>query len=364
MKRVRINAGQVGLVFKKGDYQRLISAGMHWLAFGETVERYALSQAFNPKHDLNLLLQDEALSTALILIEVADYEIALQYEFDNFKEVLGPGRYVFWKGLIEYNFIKVDLSKVKITESISRTVLKRAALLHYIRVYSVAPNEKGLLFIGGKYEGVLEQGEYFYWKNSTPIEVLKADMRTRQMELNGQEVLTSDKAALRINFNAQYKVTAIEKALLDNKDYEKQLYTLIQMALRAYVGSLSLDELLASKEAVAEHVLIAVKENAAKLGVKVTESGIRDIILPGEVKEIMSQVLVAEKKAQANVINRREETASTRSMLNSAKLMTDNPMLFKLKEMEYTEKIAERINSISLSGGNQVVDQLREIFSR
>jgi len=73
---------------------------------------------------------------------------------------------------------------------------------------------------------------------------------------------------------------------------------------------------------------------------------------------------VAEKKAQANVITRREETASTRSLLNTAKLMEDNPMLFKLKEMEYTEKIAEKINSISLSGGNQVVDQLKEIFSR
>ena len=106
-----------------------------------------------------------------------------------------------------------------------------------------------------------------------------------------------------------------------------------------------------------------ISEKAEALGLMLYDHGIKDIILPGEVREIMNQVLIAEKKAQANVITRREETASTRSLLNTAKLMEDNQMLFKLKEMEYVEKIAERINNISLSGGKQVVDQLKDIFS-
>jgi hypothetical protein len=87
-------------------------------------------------------------------------------------------------------------------------------------------------------------------------------------------------------------------------------------------------------------------------------------VLPGDVKEIMNQVLVAEKRAQANVIMRREETASTRSLLNTAKLMEENAMLFKLKEMEYVEKIAEKIQTIQLSGGGQLVDQLKQLFVR
>jgi len=37
-------------------------------------------------------------------------------------------------------------------------------------------------------------------------------------------------------------------------------------------------------------------------------------------------------------------------------------MLFKLKEMEYVEKIAERINNISISGNGQIVDQLKQLF--
>lgn len=80
-------------------------------------------------------------------------------------------------------------------------------------------------------------------------------------------------------------------------------------------------------------------------------------------KEIMNQVLVAEKRAQANTIMRREETASTRSLLNTAKLMEENAMLWKLKEMEYVEKIAEKISTISVNGNGKLVEQLKELFT-
>lgn len=91
--------------------------------------------------------------------------------------------------------------------------------------------------------------------------------------------------------------------------------------------------------------------------------GIKDIILPGDVKNILNQVLIAEKQAQANVIMRREETASTPSLLNTAKLMENNEMLFKLKEMGCVEKIADKIQDISLYGGGHMIDKLKDIFS-
>ena len=109
-------------------------------------------------------------------------------------------------------------------------------------------------------------------------------------------------------------------------------------------------------------VLESTINKAEELGIKLANGGVKDIILSGEIKDIMNQVLIAEKKAQANMITRREETASTRSLLNTAKLMEDNAMLYKLKEMEYVEKIAEKINTISLSGSGQIVDQLKQIF--
>jgi regulator of protease activity HflC (stomatin/prohibitin superfamily) len=363
MKKVRINAGFAGLVFRFSNFRKAIPEGTYWLPPASKVMTYDMSKPFFPPVALDVLLRDEKLKEMLILVEVKDNEIVLQFENGIFKNVLSPGRYTFWKGLTDYGFVKADLSKFEITEDIPLGVLQQGDVLNYIRVFVVESFERGLLFVNAKFEKILETGVFYFWKNAVPISVMKADLRQMQMEVTGQEILTRDKAALRINFNTSYKVVDIEKALIENKDFEKQLYILMQLALREFVGTLSLDELLENKQAVAEYVFDAISEKAGALGVQVIGCGLKDIILPGEVKDIMNQVLVAQKQAQANTITRREETASTRSLLNTAKLMEENEMLFKLKEMEYVEKIADKINTISLSGGNQVVDQLKAIFS-
>jgi hypothetical protein len=363
MKRIRINTGKIGLVFSDGNYKRVVTEGSYWLLFNEQVFVYDMTKPFHPSVDLNILLRDETLAALLTIAEVRDNEIAFLYENGNFKCVLTAGKYAYWKGVTDYAFVKADLSKIEITEAIDiNTLMRKEVLQSYVRIFTVEAYERGILLIDGKFSRILETGIYYFWRNAVVVSVLKADLRQLQLEISGQEILTRDKSALRINFYAQYKVVDIIRALTDTKDYEKQLYVLIQLALREIAGTLTLDELLEKKESIATYVLAALKDKAQNLGVELKDCGVRDIILPGEVKEIMNQVLVAQKKAEANVIMRREETASTRSLLNTAKLMEENIMLFKLKEMEYVEKIADKINTISLSGGNQIIDQLKDIF--
>ncbi len=357
-----INAYTVGLIFKNGSYHRMITNGTFWIFPGEKVMEYDMSKAFVAPCELNILLKDEKLTSLLEVVEVKDHQIVLQFENKRFKTVLTPGRYAFWKGVVAYEYTVADLSKPEITEGLDKMLLMRPELISYIRVYTVESYEKGLMFVEGTFVKVLEPGTYYFWKNPVVIAVLKADMRQLQMEVSGQELLTKDKAAIRINFQTQYKVKHVEKALVDNKDFEKQLYVLLQLAIRAFVGTFTLDELLDRKESAAPVIVETLKEKAEQLGVELGTAGIRDIILPGDVKEIMNQVLIAEKKAQANTIMRREETASTRSLLNTAKLMEENEMLYKLKEMEYVEKIADKINSLSLGGNTQLVEQLKQLF--
>lgn len=362
MKKVKVNSRQVALVFKNGEYLKMLLTGSYWFWKNEDVYIYDIFQQFAPPIELSFLLQDEQLADLLQVIEVSDNEIALQYENDLLKAVLTAGRYAFWKSVVKQEFIKADISQIEIADNIDRSLLAKAPLNAWVRNAEVQSFEKALLFVEGKYIKVMEPGVYYWWKNSIPVHVGKVDMRQQQLEVNGQEILTKDKAALRINAWAQYKVADIEKALLQNKDYDKQLYVAFQLALREYIAGFSFDELLEKKEAIAPFILQQVKEKAEALGVEVNGFGIRDIILPGDVKEIMNQVLIAEKKAQANTIMRREETASTRSLLNTAKLMEDNAMLWKLKEMEYVEKIADKISNISVSGNGVLIEQLKQIF--
>jgi len=92
---------------------------------------------------------------------------------------------------------------------------------------------------------------------------------------------------------------------------------------------------------------------------------VKDIILPGDIRELMNRVIEAEKTAQANVIKRREETAATRSLLNTAKLMEDNPVLLRLKELEALEKVSEKVGNVIVGNGmDGVLDDLVRIKPR
>jgi regulator of protease activity HflC (stomatin/prohibitin superfamily) len=167
---------------------------------------------------------------------------------------------------------------------------------------------------------------------------------------------------LRLNFVCHYRITDPLK-VTGIKSLEEQLYILLQLILREYVGALKLDELLQKKHELGSFVLQKFKEKSDSFGVEFIFAGVKDIILPGDIKEILNTVLIAEKKAQANVITRREEIASTRSLLNTAKLMEENRTLYRLKELEYLEKICEKIGNVSLTGGGSLIEQLNMLLS-
>ena len=119
------------------------------------------------------------------------------------------------------------------------------------------------------------------------------------------------------------------------------LYREAQLALRAVVGARELDTFLTDKDAVGQG---AGGDRCAAapsdLGLEIVSVGIRDVILPGEMKDLMNKVTEAKKAAEANLIARREETAAMRSQANTAKLLADNPTLMRLRELEVLEKVA------------------------
>ncbi|KRD12671.1 peptidase [Flavobacterium sp. Root901] len=362
IKRIKIEGYQVGLVFENRKLVKVVEEGWYWIFGDKNVMIYDMNAIFHAPFELNILLQNEVLASMLEVVEVADNEIVLHFVNGNFKGTLTPGRHPFWKGIVKNEFKKADLSKIEITEGIPVNLLEHNQLKYFVRKFIVASNDKALLFVNGTFVKELKSGTHYFWNNSITIEVKTIDMRQQQVEISGQELLTKDKAGLRINFFVKYQVVDIMKALIENKDFEKQLYVLMQLALRAFIGGLTLDELLSKKDTIATEILAEVTSKTNDLGLVIFDAGIRDVILPGDMKEIMNQVLVAEKKAQANSIMRREETAATRSLLNTAKLMEENEMLWKLKEMEYVEKIADRIGEITISGSGNVISQLKEIF--
>jgi len=123
-------------------------------------------------------------------------------------------------------------------------------------------------------------------------------------------------------------------------DARQALYREAQLALRAVVGARDLDAFLTDKDTIAREVNEQIRGRAGELGLEVVTVGVRDVILPGDMKDLMNKVMEAKKAAEANLIARREETAAMRSQANTAKLLADNPTLMRLRELEVLEKVA------------------------
>jgi hypothetical protein len=64
-----------------------------------------------------------------------------------------------------------------------------------------------------------------------------------------------------------------------------------------------------------------------------------------------NRVIEAEKEAAANVILRREETAATRSLANTARVIAEQPVLLRLKELDALKEIASRIHEVRVVVG-------------
>ncbi len=171
------------------------------------------------------------------------------------------------------------------------------------------------------------------------------------MEVNGQEILTKDRVGLRINLSATWQVADARKVCEELADHSDFLYRELQLALRAVVSTQTLDELLADKNRLNRQIQELVDSKVGEYGIQLKTVGARDIVLPGEMKTILAQVVEAEKRAEANLIKRREETQATRSLHNTAKVMKGNPTLLRLKELEVLEKITSQINTLNVYGG-------------
>jgi len=299
------------------------------------------------------------------VFEMADTEVGLVYKDNKLASVLAPGsRQLYWRGLTNVHVEREDISKLfKVRQDLLTKIIRprEAGLLEafqsHLYVVQVNDTEVGLLTVNGELLETLAAGVHAYWTFNRHITVERVDLRVQTMEVSGQEVLTSDKVSIRANLSATYQIVDAVKAHSTLAKTDDFLYRELQFGLRQAIGTRNLEALLSDKAQLDGVVMDYVKTRISDYGLGLIGVGIKDLILPGEMKTILNQVVEAEKSAQANVIRRREETAATRSLLNTAKLMDDHPILLRMKELEALEKVSSKIDRLTVFGGLEGVLQ-------
>jgi len=364
MKRVVIAQHERGLYLKNRSIKRVLEPGIYWmfdLLARKQVEVYDISKPeFNHAYEGIIVKDNKPLCEKYFqVIELGDHEVGYVYKDGKLVSVLAPAtRQLYWKGPVE---VKVEVQNIEKDYEVaqdkvsliaySRLGIVGSKILEAVLPVQVADQHVALLFVDGELVKTLKAGLYVFWKYNRKVTVESVDTRLQSMEVSGQEILTKDKVSLRVNLSATYKITDPVKSRSELVSVVDFLYRELQFAIREAIGTRQLDVLLANKGELDQVISETVKDKVSEYGVFVQGVGVKDIILPGDMKDILNRVVETEKAAQANVIKRREETAATRSLLNTARLMEDNPVLLRLKELESLEKVTEKIDRLTVFGG-------------
>ena len=343
LKRIKIRSYEMGLVFRDREFHGLLAAGTHWLLdlLGRLrVEIVSKRDPWLVHEKLDVIVKSGALAGRAEVLDLKDHERALVWLDGRFSHILPPGLYAWWTGQKDVRVEVLDARIVRFEHKDLKVIAGTVSARQLLDICDVQRDRVGVLFIDGRYEGTLPPGRYAFWKGAADARVVEVDERETTADVSGQEIMTADKVTLRVNANVTYRIVDARKAVSAADDARASLYREAQLALRAVIGARELDAFLAAKEAIGQEIEQALRTRAAELGLAIASVGIRDVILPGEMKDLMNKVTEAKKAAEANLISRREETAAIRSQANTAKLLADNPTLMRLRELEVLEKIA------------------------
>jgi regulator of protease activity HflC (stomatin/prohibitin superfamily) len=182
--------------------------------------------------------------------------------------------------------------------------------------FLIKDTHRGLLYLDGAFQRVLGAGRHDFtaplmtrlFGRPVAVEVVMVDMRSRELVIKGQEILTADKVALRVSIVVQFGVNDPKAAMHAVENFEDRLYSDVQLAARRSLARMTLEEILTNRTRLSSEILEDVKETAAGYGVSIGRADVRDLSFPGNVQEVMNRVLTAERQSQAQLVEARTKS--------------------------------------------------------
>src|SRR5689334_8281936 len=173
---------------------------------------------------------------------------------------------------------------------------------------------RGLRYVDGRFDQVLEPGRYdlprrrAFQRRVPRVVVVPIDVRERELNIKGQEILTADKVAVRVNIITHFRVVDPVAAIEQVADYGDRVYSDVQLAARRSLATMTLEAILTNRNQLSEDILRDVEGISAGYGVRIIRADVKDLVFPGNLQEIMNRVLTAQRMAEAQMVEARTRT--------------------------------------------------------
>ncbi|MBL8953553.1 MAG: slipin family protein, partial [Myxococcaceae bacterium] len=340
--KIQIAVNERGFVLRDGVPVEYLATGSHRVSswFRDVrVEKVSTARLTAELDEQRLKLVP---AEDLKLVEVGELQRAVVFHKGVPALWLKAGTHQVWtvdrtlsretgKGVAQVRVELFDVSGVE-TKPLRDELKALAPSSDYVE--TMAPDGAVVLrWVDGKLDAELGAGRHAAWTVANKVQFATIDLKERMLHVTGQEVMTKDRLTLRLNVTAAFKVIDAKRLATVARAPDDVLYLALQLSAREAVAGRTLDELLSSREELGVQLAAAVRSRAEVVGMQLIELGLKDVVLPGDMKELLNKVLQAQKEAEANVILRREETAATRSLAQTAKVLAENPLLVRLKEL-------------------------------
>lgn len=206
--------------------------------------------------------------------------------------------------------------------------------------------QRGVKFTFGKFTSVMEPGWRIVWPVIQSYQ--KVDVRTKAVDVPDQNTITKDNVSVRVNAVIYYKVSDAEKAIIEVEDFRYAISQYAQTTMRNIVGEVTLDELLSSRDKIAERIREIVDKETDAWGLKVQNVELKDVSLPGEMERTIGKQAEAEREKRAVIINSEGELAASQNLAKAAEILASTPGALHLRTLQ-------SINDMSSDQSNTVV---------
>jgi regulator of protease activity HflC (stomatin/prohibitin superfamily) len=289
---VKIGANERGLRFVGKEFRGVLRPGWHVAfdpLFRARVDVVSVREPWLVHRDLEVIARSGALGIEACVLDLAQHERALVWIDGRFAGIRTPGLSAVWTVFHKVRIEVVDARALRFEHPELAMILSQPGVEAALETINVEAGFVALLFVNGRLRDTLAPGGHAYWRGLGRVKALHVDLREQVADVAGQEIMTADKVTLRLNAVVTFRVVDPQRAVAEVGDHVQALYRQAQLALREVIGTRELDALLADREAVASELVGTLRARVERLGLHVDTVGIRDLILPGEMKELLAQ---------------------------------------------------------------------------